>query len=651
MLVMFCASIRCRLSLTLVIGTALLGGSTLLQPAVSSAQTVNPPALPTPTVILSPQATSITSTTSMTATVVAPSTAVSAVSASMSPATTVQPSGIANWLPSDPDETRKIVLAAVIGAVLTAFVGLLAFFFKRIAAAISRFAQWLYARLRVERAKERSYCRKIAGNLRTVQILSMPETKHLETFFIPLRLVTWVKSDLKTDSDPPSSDPILLSEALERYDRITIVGSPGAGKTTITSHAAAALADGGLRIGDKRYFPVYIELRDLREFLESEAYASKSIIDLACENLAHHHFPDPRSFLSRKLDDAACILVLDGFDELADREGKLQQRLAGKVKDLIDSVQPGNRIVITSRSNSYEPAWFSGFNVMELTELSLEQAKLFVSGWFGPVHSSQSKALLDALDKSDRLQLLATNPLMLAIVCFVFSTKRLDEKFLPKRRVDLYERCVWALVSDWDKSRRVTRDAQFQPREIVRVLQHVAYDALRQQRIDFTRKELLALIRTHLPKTEEGRQYEDEDFLGETLQHTGLFREKGHDKVGFLHSTFQEYLAALVIKENVLKGAEIRDVRSQIGEVIVNAINPAWSEPIALAAGILRGRSELIEALFEAYRDRPSPDIEMLLAMCMRDADLENFELDDDHLLKQDQILSRLVDTALEVPV
>lgn len=545
------------------------------------------------------------------------------------------------------------MLAAVLTAVLAALAAILAYFAKKIVAAIGRCAGWLYTRFRVEQVIEKSYCTTIASNLRTVQILTMSEKKHLKDFFIPLRLVSWVEPDLKTDDSPSSGDSVLLPDALEKYERITIVGSPGAGKTTITSHTAALLAEGGLLIGGKRYFPVYIELRGLREYLEGEEYKSKSLLQLACDNLdklTRHRFPDSHAFLARKLDDAACILVLDGFDELADREGLLQQRLAAKVKEFADSVQPGNRMVITSRANSYEPAWFSGFYVLEMIDLSPEQVRQFITGWFGPQHAAQSKALLAALGESNRLQLLVTNPLMLAIVCFVFGAKRPEEKFLPKRRVDLYERCIWALVSHWDKSRGVKRDAQFLPKEIVKVLQHVAYDALRQQRIDFTRAELLALIRTHLPKTEDRRQYEDEDLLEETLQHTGLFREKGHDKVGFLHTTFQEYLAALVIYENVVRGADIKDVPSQIPEVIANAINPAWSEPIALAAGILRGRSELITALFDAYQDRPSPDIEILLAMCMRDADLENLDLGNDYLLKQDQILSRLVATALEVP-
>jgi len=476
----------------------------------------------------------------------------------------------------------------------------------------------------------------------------MPEEKPLESFFIPLRLVGWIEPELRENGGSMNPDPIFLQEALQRYAYITILGNPGAGKTTLSSQAVAAVADGTLTINDKHYFPVFIQLRRLKDFLQGDEHQAKSLLEFACEGLDHHGFPNSESLLARKLATGTCLLVLDGFDELSDREGTLQQRLAGKVKDFVGAAPPGNRIILTSRSAGYVPAWFTGFRVLEMTELTPDQAKRFITGWFGDAYAEQGRSLQKALDGSQRLQILAANPLMLAIVCFVYGAKRTDEDFLPKRRVDLYDRCVGTLISDWDRSRGVKRDALFKPEEIETVLNYVAYDALRQQRIDFSRKDLLALIRVHLPKVGR-RHYEDEDFLTEVSEHTGLLKEKGQDTVGFLHLTFQEYLAAQSIANKVLAGIEIRDVRSEIGEVLTNAINPAWSEPIALAAGILRGRSELVSALFDAYKDRRTAEIQLLLATCLRDADLENFALDPSYLLKQDEILGQLVQTAAEV--
>lgn len=593
------------------------------------------------------QSTQLTSTVSASSTLTSTATltATSALSTTTAVATPVaSDSWLSSWLPSDPDETRKIVLTAVLTVLGTLFV----VFFKKIAAATRDAADWAWRRLRVERAIEGTYLKKLAKELRFIQLFSMPEEKNLQTFYIPLRLVRWIEPDLRDQASSPVHEPMHLGEAMERHERITIVGNPGAGKTTVTSYAAAAIADHNLQINGKCYFPVYVQLRRLKEFLESKEYEAKSLVQLASEQIARYGFPEPEKFLERKLEAGECLLVLDGFDEIADREGILQLRLANKVRDLIESASAGNRTVLTSRSAGYVPAWFNGFRVLEMTELSLEQANQFISGWFGDERKDQSGALQKTLEKSDRLQLLVTNPLMLAIVCFVYSTKRPEDDFLPRRRVDLYDRCVEALIAKWDESRGVKRDAQFTPMEIETVLCHVAYDALKQERIDFSKKDLLALVRTHLPKIGR-RQYEDEAFLEEVLEHTGLFKAKARDTIGFLHLTFQEYLAAKIIERKVLDGAEVKDVRAHIGDVISNAINPAWTEPIALAAGIMRGRSELVSELYALYKARSNPDLEMLLALCLRDADLEDFTIDPEYQIKRDEILSKLVETATEV--
>ncbi len=505
----------------------------------------------------------------------------------------------------------------------------------------------MWRHLRVERAIEVNYRKKLARELRSIQLFSMPEAKNLEVFYVPLRLAGWIEPDLRADNKLSDSQPMHVSEALDAFERISIIGNPGAGKTTVTSHAAAAVAENNLSINGKDYFPVYVQLRRLKSFLGSPNYETKSLEQLASEHLAEYGFPEPDKYLERRLRAGDCLIVLDGFDEIADRDGTLQQRLANKVRDLIERTDAGNRIVLTSRSSGYVPAWFNGFRVLEMTDLTLDQAKQFVSGWFGDAHKEQGTALQKIIEVSDRLQLLVTNPLMLAIVCFVYGSQPREEDFLPRRRVDLYERCVGALITDWDKSRGIKRDARFTADEIRTVLCHVAYDALRQEKIDFSRQSLLASVRTHLPKAKR-YQYEDGEFVEEVLQHTGLFKEKAHDTIGFLHLTFQEYLAAKIIERKVLDGSEMKDVRGQLGDVIMNVINPAWTEPIALAAGIMRGRPELVDELYETYKTHSSPELQMLLALCMRDADLEDFAFDPGFMIKRDEILSNLVETATE---
>jgi len=547
-------------------------------------------------------------------------------------------SGIGEWFQNHAD----IVLTALLAALGTLFV----VYFQKVVAAFNKGVEWVWKRLKVERASEALYCKNLAKELRAIQILRMAEAKDLEAIYIPLKLAEWVSPELREACQISNKDILSLSEALDKFERLTIVGDPGSGKTTITSYAAAALADHNSQINNKKIFPVHIQLRQLKEFLEDETEKDKSLKELIVEVLAPFDFPNARKFLDRKLVDGVCLIVLDGFDELADQTGILQQRLAKKVGDFIASVSSGNRVVLTSRAAGYEPAWFPGFRVLEMTELTLPQIKHFVAGWFGKPQVKHGKSLQIIIDTNERLQLLVTNPLMLAIVCFVYGAKDADNNFLPQRRVDLYDRCIEALVIEWDRSRGINREPRFTPRQIEMVLSHVAYEALAAEKIDFSRKELLSLIRTYMPRADL-RQYDDEIFLKEILEHTGLFKEKAHDTIGFIHLTFQEYLAAQIIAEKVLRGVEMRDVRAEIGDVMRNLANPRWAEPITLAAGILRGRTELVTVLNEECKARTTKELRLLVAGCLRDADLNNLDFAKEYLVIQDERLSDLVEIAL----
>ncbi|HMM98614.1 MAG TPA: NACHT domain-containing protein [Anaerolineales bacterium] len=567
-------------------------------------------------------------------------TAVSQPSSSPTPNPTPDPSPT----PIGTSQLIKDNLDEVLVAILTVIGTLFVVYFQKIIGKLNSFFDWVWKRFKVERAIETRYRKNLARELRSIQILQMTEAKNLETIYIPLRLGKWMPPEMKEGTESINQKTLSMIEGFEQFQRITIVGGPGSGKTTITSHATAAIADNISKILGKNYFPVYVQLRRLKEFLDSEKHKDKTLRDLVSDILDQHGFSDSRKFLDRKIAEGSCLIVLDGFDELADETGALQLRLSQKIADFVGGLQDGNRVVLTSRAAGYEPAWFSGFQVLEMTELTLPQIIQFVNGWFAK-DPERGKALQRILEQSERLQLLVTTPLMLAIVCFVYQTKRLEEHFLPTRRVDLYERCARTLIIDWDKSRRIDRKPNFSLKQVDTILSYIAYDALLAEKIDFSSKSLLTLIRTHLPNIERMRN-EDEDFLNEVMEHTGLFREKAHDTFGFIHLTFYEYFAAQVIASKVLQGSEKKDLRSELGDILRNITNPRWFEPISLASGILRGRSELVNVLYEEYKARPTVELQLLLAGCLRDANLDEEDLGSDFLLIQDMILSEVVKIA-----
>src|SRR5262249_49401145 len=115
-----------------------------------------------------------------------------------------------------------------------------------------------------------------------------------------------------------------------------------------------------------------------------------------------------------------------------------------------------------------------------------------------------------------------------------------------------------------------------------------------------------------------------ESFLRVVREDVGLLAARGERIYGFLHLTFQEYLAALYL---------VRDPHSAAGEVIARLDDPRWREPILLALGRVgsswgpQERDTLLEGLLDA--DDPLADLLPRTAVLMASALDEMAEVSD----------------------
>lgn len=590
------------ISTTVVLVLILTGAALSTQPPVRAAQQTS---VPTATVTLP----SVTPT--VTATLTLPS---------VSPQIIIIATPAASPTPEPPflekhqTEIVTALLALIGGVLLRHFLpGLLKYGKKGLI--------WLYQNLRIERQLHSHYCKNVAGDLRKLKILGMVRPRDLEQIFIPLRIREYVRRDLPQGSGNGKVPAATLGfhDALEQFSHIVILGDPGAGKTTLAKHATVLCAERKLRINGRTYLPIYVPLNELKPFLTDEEASKREFEDILADVLKSYGFPEAKDFLIKHLKYGDCLILLDGFDELANE--RHQETVALKTRDLARSYDENNRIVLTSRVAGFRGALFSRFTTLEISDLPFEQAKAFVTRWFGDV-PDKAERLINILQDNRRLQLLANNPLMLAVICITFEY----HEILPQRRVDLYERCVDTLIRLWDESRGIDREALFDAGQKETVLRHVAFDFHVARKTDFSKAELLASIRKHLPKAKE-KHYRDEEFLEEILEHTGIICQKAQDTFAFQHLTFQEYLAAQVLAKDLEMGTKF---------ILDHLDDSWWVEPIVLTAGILRDATELTEEIYERVQRRPSDDVYLLLGRCLTDADLTNFEL-------KDKVLSRVV--------
>lgn len=160
-----------------------------------------------------------------------------------------------------------------------------------------------------------------------------------------------------------------------------------------------------------------------------------------------------------------------------------QQRAAvSRWLELALTQLPRSVFVVTSRYAGYrEEARLNGrFLELHSRDLTPEEATGFVSAWYLAVESQAelgrdpevaeqiaakgaaelAERIFRPVDpRTSRLRELATNPLLLQILCLVHR----DRKNLPERRVELYEECVKVLLETWRKACGRHRSPTFFP--------------------------------------------------------------------------------------------------------------------------------------------------------------------------------------------
>ena len=170
--------------------------------------------------------------------------------------------------------------------------------------------------------------------------------------------------------------------------------------------------------------------------------------------------PQQAEFLRAALQKGACMVLLDGLDEVGDVSDKLilgktlRETVLKRVQRFAEQrCQPehGNHIVVTSRLEGYHSGNLAGFAEAELGALRLpDEVEAFLQRWFpayihehDPLLSLAAAAeqarrkrvepLMASITRSDRAKLLAINPLLLTILA-VRLRSRIFWRAVPRHR-------------------------------------------------------------------------------------------------------------------------------------------------------------------------------------------------------------------------
>jgi formylglycine-generating enzyme required for sulfatase activity len=394
------------------------------------------------------------------------------------------------------------------------------------------------------------------------------------------------------------SEPQPILNLLGKNAGLIVLGDPGAGKTTFLKFLALTLAAGkGPELGLKPRLPVLLPLsayanalaeKDIRLDRFIALYAEERGVDLPLGPL-----------LEQAFQKGEVLLLLDGLDEV--RDPGLRNTVVERVlRDCYSAHRgAGNQIVLTSRIVGYREVRPQAEGLVECTLVDFEDEEIeaFVDKWTAAVERAaggdtalaalesarERGELLDAVWGNAGVRSLAANPLLLTILAVM---KR-QGVTLPERRVELYQTYVETLLRSWNLVRglagRSSRDL-----DLVETLKVLAPLALWMHETSPG----VGLVKEWGLHRELERIYEERGsadpekathrFLEDVREHAALLLDRGGRQYGFIHLTFQEYLAAVALAQ---KGQqEIQPVVDVLAEHIGEA---TWHEVSLLTIGYL----------------------------------------------------------------
>ena len=425
----------------------------------------------------------------------------------------------------------------------------------------------------------------------------------------------------------PNAAAVVAAEGLLRDNlQIIIRGPAGSGKTTLMNWITWSCSKGGPGNIWNGGIPFVIPLRRVAVDENGPPKVNQFVaysVDPGVWSLGTPHgWIDSILRLQKR-----GVIILDGVDELpAARRAGFWEWLANFTVQY-----PGNRVVVTSRTlpgstsadgkektEQWNPP--SEFIECQLQEMSDSDISKFVQHWHNAVDrvkldAFEMAALVKARDElpgklSDpanrRIRELCSTPLLCALICVLHWH---DEGYLPRQRVDIYNRCCDMLIEARDLKRGIQPPVgavgalSKDDKELV--LQRLALDMLRNRpdsdepgttyRIEISRTKAVEWIGARISsfQSAEARTAQPEQVLDYLIERTGLLREPSGGRVDFPHRTFQEYLAACAA------GAEGQEV-----SLAKQADDDQWHETIMLAAGTPTGGIQFGRSLIEALVKR-----------------------------------------------
>ncbi|CAL9294871.1 NACHT domain-containing protein [Streptomyces sp. SudanB52_2052] len=412
------------------------------------------------------------------------------------------------------------------------------------------------------------------------------------------------------------SSGMRVEAGLSGASRVLLRGEAGSGKTTLLRWLAVTAARGAFS-GELAEWngltPVFVKLR---EYSGRTPPNPDAMLDGVAGPITGIM---PKGWVERQLDSGRALLLIDGVDELLDRERRAVRDWLRKLLVAYDGV----RVVVTSRPAAAGADWLreEHFTALHLDRMSPPDLAAFVRQWHQAVRELgedlpcpvddlplYEQSLLASLKDRPHLQSLAGTPLLAAMLCAMHLNRG---RQLPRDRMELYRNALHTLVHDRDADRNVpsAADGKLSLSDKLVILRDLAWRLSDNNRSEISVEQAAVHVgrklraMRHLDGLEGGR------VLDQLRHRSGILRSPAEARLDFVHRTFQEYLASAEAAEE-----------DRMGNLVERAHLDLWRETVIMAAGHAnaRQREELLGGILDRAEREPrhARVLRLLAASC-----------------------------------
>jgi hypothetical protein len=390
----------------------------------------------------------------------------------------------------------------------------------------------------------------------------------------------------------PDGRDIRVEQALATHRRAFLRGPAGTGKTTLLRWVGVRAGRGDFPEEMAAWNGLIPFLVPLRQYVGGTLPEPADFVRHTGRHLADQA---PQGWATRVLAEGRGVVLVDGVDELPPGQREDARRW---LRDLLADF-PDCRYVVTTRPGAAGETWLDadGFTSAEIQPLREGDVRSFIRHWHEAVRSETAdegeRELLRRYESEltqkvlgqRHLRAIASTPLLCALLCALYRDRHTS---LPRDRMEVYEAALSMLLKDRDQQRGI-EGVDLSRRELVLLLQELAKWLVLNGSSDAptaTARRQVARVLASMHRVGE----EPEEVFAHLVVRSGLLQCPTVDRVGFLHRTFEEYLAAKALVEE-----------DSFPLLIGHAHDDQWHEVVVMAAGHATPaqREELIGGLLE----------------------------------------------------